>query len=61
MRVDVRDGDLLAADAGLVVVGLHEGEDVPPALAEAPGAAAAKGGFKSLSAALPRPRARECS
>ncbi|MGV1049266.1 MAG: leucyl aminopeptidase [Solirubrobacterales bacterium] len=53
MKVEVHEGELLAAGAELVVVGLHDGEAAPAAIAEAPGAAAAKGTFKTLSAAFP--------
>ena len=53
MKVEVRDGDLLSADAELVVVGLHEGDDLPAAIAGAPGAAAARAAFKSLSPVFP--------
>ena len=53
MKVEVRDGDLLAADAELIVIGLHDGEAVPAALAAAAGADAAKGSFKALAAVFP--------
>ncbi len=53
MNVEVRDAELLAAGAALAIVGLHEGEEVPAALAGAAGAAAAKGEFKSLSPVFP--------
>jgi leucyl aminopeptidase len=46
MKVEVRQGELLAAEVELAVAGLCEGESLPSALAELPGAAAAKGGFK---------------
>ncbi len=48
MKVSVSQAELAAADADLLVVGLCEGEDLPAALADAPGAAGAKGGFKKL-------------
>jgi leucyl aminopeptidase len=53
MKVEVRDGELLTAGADLVVLALHEGEGLPAGLAEAPGAAAAKGTFKALSSVFP--------
>jgi leucyl aminopeptidase len=53
MRVEVHEGDLLDAGTDLVVIGLHADEALPAAIAEAPGAAAAKGTFKALSAAFP--------
>ncbi|HET7443946.1 MAG TPA: leucyl aminopeptidase [Solirubrobacterales bacterium] len=53
MKVEVRESDLLAAATDLVVVGLHSGESVPAAIAEAPGADAATGSFKSLSPVFP--------
>ncbi len=53
MKVEVRDGGLLEAGAELVVVGLHEGDALPATIAEAPGAGAARAGFKSLSPVFP--------
>ncbi len=53
MKVEVRDGDLLASDAALVLVGLHAGDPLPEPLTGAPGADAAKGSFKSLSPVFP--------
>ncbi|HUB99773.1 MAG TPA: leucyl aminopeptidase [Solirubrobacterales bacterium] len=53
MKVEVRESHLLAATADLVVVGLHSGESVPAAIAKAPGADAATGGFKRLSPIFP--------
>jgi leucyl aminopeptidase len=53
MKVEVRECDPLATGAELVVVGLHEDEAAPEAIAEAPGATAAKSAFKSLSAVFP--------
>jgi len=46
MKVEVRQGELLAVEVELAVAGLCEDESLPSALAELPGAAAAKGGFK---------------
>jgi len=46
MKVDVRRGELLEVEAGLAVAGLCEGESLPTPLAELPGAADAKGGYK---------------
>jgi leucyl aminopeptidase len=53
MKVEVRESELLEAGAELVVVGLHQGDDLPAAIAAAPGAAVAKGSFKSLSPVFP--------
>lgn len=46
MKVEVSQAELSAVDTDLVVVGLHEGDSLPAELADAPGAADAKGGFK---------------
>jgi len=46
MKVDVRQSELLETGAELVVVGLPQGGTLPSALADLPGADAAKGGFK---------------
>ena len=46
MKVEVRQGELLEAEAGLAVAGLCEEGSLPAAIAALPGAAAAKGGFK---------------
>ena len=56
-----RDSELREADADLLVVGLYEGDSLPAALAEAPGAAAAKGTFKTLSAVFAGGRRRRSS
>ncbi|HXV05020.1 MAG TPA: leucyl aminopeptidase [Solirubrobacterales bacterium] len=57
MKVEVREGDLAAIDADLLVVGLHEGGELPAELAPALGATDAKPGFKKLSLLHPeRPR-----
>ena len=53
MRVDVRQRSLQEADAALVAVGLYEGDSLPAALAEAPGAAYAKGSFKTMTRLYP--------
>jgi leucyl aminopeptidase len=53
MRVEVRDGELLSAGAELAVLGLHDGEELPAALAGAPGAGAVKASFKALSSLFP--------
>ena len=54
----MRQSELTAADAALTVVGIYEGESAPFAIAEAPGAAAAKGSFKALAAVFPAARGR---
>ncbi len=46
MKVEVQQGELAEAAAGLAVVGLHEGGELPDAVAAAPGAGAARGAFK---------------
>jgi leucyl aminopeptidase len=58
VKVDVRQSELPAADAELAVVGLYDGESLPEAIAAAPGAATAKGAFKTLSAVFPEEQAR---
>ena len=54
MRVDVSQAEPAEIDADLLVVGLYEDGSLPAALADAPGAGDAKGGFKKLSDAAPR-------
>ncbi len=49
VKVAVRQIEIAEADAALLVAGLYEGEELPAALAGAPGAADAKGGFEKLS------------
>jgi leucyl aminopeptidase len=58
VKVQVRQSELAAVDADLIVLGLYEGDSAPAEIATAPGAAAAKGTFKSLSAAFPEGQAR---
>jgi len=58
VRVSVTQSEIPAADAGLVAIGLFEGEELPEELASAPGAADARGGFKKLSAVFPEHPAR---
>jgi leucyl aminopeptidase len=53
VKVDVRDIQHSQVEADLLAIGLFEGEEVPAELAGAPGAAAAKGNFKTLSSAFP--------
>jgi leucyl aminopeptidase len=53
MQVDVRQSSLQDADAALVAVGLYEGDTLPDGVADAPGAADAKGSFKSLTRLYP--------
>jgi leucyl aminopeptidase len=53
MKVEVKQGELTEAGADLAVLGLFEGGALPPEVASAAGADAAKGGFKKL--ALLRP------
>jgi leucyl aminopeptidase len=57
VKVEVRQRDVSEVDADLLVVGLHEGDDLPGELAGAPGAADAKAAFKKLALLHPeRPR-----
>ncbi|HXR31129.1 MAG TPA: leucyl aminopeptidase [Solirubrobacterales bacterium] len=49
MNVAVSQVEVPAVDAGLLAVGLCEGEELPLELASAPGASDAKGGFKKLA------------
>jgi leucyl aminopeptidase len=53
MNVDVRQRSLRDADAGLVAVGLYEGEALPAEVAGAPGADDAKGSFKTMTRLYP--------
>jgi leucyl aminopeptidase len=53
MNVDVRQGSLRDADAALVAVGLYEGESLPEEVAGAPGAADAKGSYKTMTRLYP--------
>ena len=53
MKVSVSQPEIAAVDAGLLVVGLCEGEELPAELASARGAADAKGSFKKLTIAHP--------
>src|SRR5512146_1747555 len=49
MKVEVRDSEIAALDADLLVVGRYEDGELPAELAAARGAADASGGFKKLS------------
>jgi len=53
MKIEVMQGELGEVDADLLAVALLEEESLPPELAGAPGAAAAKGSYKRLSTLLP--------
>jgi leucyl aminopeptidase len=53
MNVDVRQMSLRDADAALVAVGLFEGDSLPDEVAGAPGAADAKGSFKTMTRLYP--------
>jgi leucyl aminopeptidase len=53
MKVEVKQIGLAEVEAHLLVVGLFEDDSLPPAIAEAPGAAAAKGRFKRLATLNP--------
>src|SRR5689334_139356 len=49
MKVSISQLEVAAVDAGLVAIGLCEGEELPAELASAPGAPDAKSAFKKLS------------
>ncbi|HEY2717795.1 MAG TPA: leucyl aminopeptidase [Solirubrobacterales bacterium] len=53
MKIEVIQRELGEVDADLLAVGLVEGGSLPAELADAPGAAAAKGSYKRLSTLLP--------
>src|SRR6188472_477001 len=53
MKVSVSQVELAAVEAGLLVVGLCEGEELPAEFAAAPGAADAKASFKKLAVIHP--------
>jgi leucyl aminopeptidase len=53
MKLSVSQAEIRAVDAGLLVVGLCEGEQLPAELAAAPGATDAKGSFKKLTIVHP--------
>jgi leucyl aminopeptidase len=53
MKVEVKQVELGAVEADLLAIGLFADGSLPPALAEVPGAAAAKGGFKRLATLYP--------
>jgi leucyl aminopeptidase len=54
LRVEVKEIELSEADTDLAVAGLFEGEELPSALAGAPGAAEAKGAFRKLALLHPQ-------
>ncbi len=58
MKVTVSQTQIPAISADLLAVGLCEGEQLPEALADAPGAASAEGGADRLSALFPEGPAR---
>jgi leucyl aminopeptidase len=53
MKVEVRDGELLTAGAALAVLGLHGSDELPPSLADAPGAGTVKTSLNTLSPLFP--------
>ncbi|HEY6550511.1 MAG TPA: leucyl aminopeptidase [Solirubrobacterales bacterium] len=53
MKVSVSQAELAAVDAGMLVIGLCDGEELPAGLASARGAADAKGSFKKLTMVHP--------
>jgi leucyl aminopeptidase len=58
MKVSVSQAELAAVDAGLLAVGLCEGEELPAELASARGAADTKGSFRKLTVVHPDQPAR---
>jgi leucyl aminopeptidase len=58
MKVSLSQLEIAAVDAGLLAVGLCEGEELPAEIASAPGASDAKGGFKKLAMLHPERPAR---
>jgi leucyl aminopeptidase len=57
VKVDVRQAEIADVEADLLVVGLHQDEELPAELTHAAGASDAMGAFKKLSAIHPeRPR-----
>jgi leucyl aminopeptidase len=58
VKASLSQTEIPAVDADLLVVGLCEGEELPAALASAPGAGDAKGGFKKLAMLHPESPAR---
>jgi leucyl aminopeptidase len=58
MKVSVSQVELAAVEAGLLVVGLCEGEELPAEFAAAPGATDAKTSFKKLAVIHPAQPAR---
>jgi leucyl aminopeptidase len=54
MRVEVSQAVPSEVDADLLAAGLFDGDDLPEALRDAPGAGDAKGGFKKLSELHPQ-------
>jgi leucyl aminopeptidase len=53
VRVEVRQIEIIQIEAELIVVGLFDGDDLPPPLASAPGAEHVKSEYKKLSLLLP--------
>src|SRR6478672_10660413 len=57
MQVETRQVDVAEVEADLLVVGLHQGEELPADLADAAGAADAKGAYRKLTTIHPeKPR-----
>jgi leucyl aminopeptidase len=54
VRVEIADTPLAEAEADLCCVALFEGDELPPELADAPGAGDAKPGFKKLTLLRPQ-------
>ena len=49
VRVESKQAEPAEVDADLLVVGLHQDAELPAALADAPGAGDARGGYKKTA------------
>ncbi len=58
MRVEARQAGIAEVEADLLVVGLHQGEQLPEGLADAAGAADARGTYRRLATIHPETPAR---
>jgi leucyl aminopeptidase len=57
MQVETRQADIAEVEADLLIVGLHQGEELPAGLADAAGAADAKAAYRQLATIHPeKPR-----
>jgi leucyl aminopeptidase len=58
VKVEVRQSELSAVDTDLLVVGVFEGDELPPELRGAPGAGDVKAAFKKLAVLYPEDQGR---